>query len=523
MPPLRLPKKGKAKAKAAPIDFTSLQTALQSQLDFDGWIEEGVQQEEQGERYQFGTKAQRHYTNAVIAFRCAASLNPTSFDALYNSARITQQLASDHLAAPECYNALEEAVASYRQALTLATTEEERIDALFNLAQACVELQEMGDAGATGKKEASRLMEARELFAEVERLQTAAMEKVFGSGSSGGEEEDDEGMDEAEGSRAGSEAGVQMGEATEGRIVTPQLVLDTILEGFEVDLALYSTPSIDAESLTTLASSAHAALQRAFTLRQQHLAASSPAVDLSLSLAQLSFSSTCSSHLPSTAPLLLTPEAQRALYTTLLPLHPRNPSLLSSYADHLLDSLPLTPDASSTLQQATTAYTTVYALLCDRFTPQKDLPAHAVPALLSSNLVARSSLLLLQDHLDNPTPTTLLEAQKLALEAVAITGSGVTISLDSAGGLSAKATAGRKDWSTIKALREAWFQLVRIRLRVDGAEGQARALGEAWGKATGRSVSVDLQWCVDEVYRDDKVWEASQGAEEALWRGLVGV
>lgn len=547
MPPLRLPnKKGKQKQKQTPIDFSSVQSALQSPLDFEGWIEgerallsqlsqaradnlqraEGVQQEEQGERYQFGSKAQRHYTNAVIAFRCAASLDPSSFDALYNSARITQQLASDHLPAPECYHALEEAVAGYRHALTLAKTGEERIDALFNLAQACVELQEMGDAGATGKKEVDRLREARQLFAEVERLQTAAMEKVFGS--SAGEEEEDEGMDEGEGSTAGSEAGVQMGNATEGRIVTPQLVLDTILEGFEVDLALYSTSGVDSSALAIIAASAHSTLQRAFTLRQQHIAASSPAVDLSLSLAQLSLSSTCSAHLPPTSPLLLTTEAQHSLFTTLLPLHPRNPSLLSSYADHLLDSLSLSDSttAAQTLQQATQAYSTAYTLLSDRFSPQNDLPAHSIPALLSSNLIARSTLLLLQSHLSpSSSPTLLTEAQNLALQAITITSSGLSITLDpSSGGLSAKASPGRRDWSTIRTLREGWFQLVRVRLRIDGGvEGQPKALTEAWGKATGRQGSMDARWCVEEVFRDDKIWEATGGAEEGMWSALVGL
>ena len=40
MAPLRLPtKKSKNKQKAIPIDFTSLETALRTELDAEGWLE----------------------------------------------------------------------------------------------------------------------------------------------------------------------------------------------------------------------------------------------------------------------------------------------------------------------------------------------------------------------------------------------------------------------------------------------------------------------------------------------------
>lgn len=496
---------------------------MQVELTYSFTRTEAEQQESQGTRYQFGAKAERHYSNAVVAFRCASSLNPTSFDALYNAARVTQQLGSEHLAAPECYTALEQAVAGYRQALPLAQGEEEGIDAMFNLAQACVELQEMSDGGATEKREEGGYTEARRLFAEVERLQTAAMEKVFGGGTgSAGAEEEEQGMEEV-----GEDAGMQMGQATEGRIVTPQLVLDTILEGFEVDLSLYSSSSAP-EAQATHALSAGSSLSRAFALRQLHLPPASPSVDLSLSLAQLSLSSTCSPHLPSTTPHLLSPAAQSALYTHLLTRHPRNPSLLSTYADHLIDSLSLPATSPSPLDTATEAYLTASTLLSSRLTPPKDLPAHAIPSLLSANLVARSTVALLRWHLLPPDSgekaAVLKEAQQLAMDAVNRSGSGLTISRDpsSSSGFSAKfapTPTGRNDWTTIRATREAWFQLVRVQLRLDA--GQGKGLVEAWGKAMGRSGRVDGVWCVEEVFREDKVWEVSRGEEEGAWRELL--
>lgn len=488
-------------------------------------------QEEQGERYQFGPKSQRHYTNAVLAFRCAASLSPTSFDAHFNAARVTQSLGSDHLPAPDCYNALEEAVAGYRATLPLATNEEEQVDCLFNLAQALVALQEMNDDAARGRRDtAQRLLEAKQLFAEVERLQTAAMEKVFGD-SAGADQEEAEIADE------GADGRMQTGQATEGRTVTPQLVLDTILEVIEIDLALYSTPSLDVDTLTSLATSAEAALQRAIDLRQQHIPSSSPSVDLSLSLAQINLSSTCSTHLPSLSPLLLDVAAQRDRYETLLQLHPKNPSLLSAYADFLYESLPLQlpPPSNSPSIEARTlkCYETAYKLLSDRFSPLKDVQTHSVPSLLAANLVAQSNLKLLQLLLPTTTtksPALLEEAQLRAAEAIAITGAGLTVSPSPTdpSSLSINSSPGRRDWRTVKALRDAWFQFIRTQLHLvlqgrgdsEAAVARAKTMLEGWEKVTGRTGQVDALWFVESI-KEDPIWVAGAGAEDQAWMELM--
>jgi len=48
-------------------------------------MDAGVDQEERGERFAVGTKAERHYQQALDLYRQAAGYDPSSVDALYNA------------------------------------------------------------------------------------------------------------------------------------------------------------------------------------------------------------------------------------------------------------------------------------------------------------------------------------------------------------------------------------------------------------------------------------------------------
>ncbi|KAK4334901.1 hypothetical protein RTBOTA2_003648 [Rhodotorula toruloides] len=511
MAPLKLPKKGKQ--KHTHIDFSSLDTARASapaHWAHDDWLEEGDRQDENGTRYQSGSKAARHFTNSTVCYRLAASLSPTDFDARYNAARAYQTLATDHLSPPECVRVLETAREGYREALGVLVEGEEgaataRIDALFNLAQADVALFEMLEEGVVSEpgedeRKAQLAKEARDLFVEVERLQRVEMERFFGQGGPAGE--DDVAADEAGSVASGAETSVQ---AIQTTIVTPQLVIDTLLESIAFDISLHdSSLSSDAETQAQLRQSALDSFARAATLRSS-IPGDNPELDFELAHAKATLLTTFS-------PAEATPFLSHLLASSPSP----RIDLLSLYADHLLDSLsPSTPlsSALSTLQTALLTYDRAYALLSNRLSPPKQIQASHLPSLLASNLVSRAQVHLLAFHLikraHEVDPTSaeaevpaaqgeehLRLAHQLALEASAAPKSGLAMIISSSApsssgptlkpplaiGRSPPSVEPRTDWRTLSALRGALFTLVRIRLRMDPSpEGLAYERARFWG------------------------------------------
>ncbi|GAC93916.1 hypothetical protein PHSY_001484 [Pseudozyma hubeiensis SY62] len=92
--------------------------------DFDESMQDGVELEEKGERFQFGPKAQRFYVQAGTLYTRAAQLAGANVerraDAVYNASRIHFLLASQFALPPENMQSFVEAVESAQQAVQLA-------------------------------------------------------------------------------------------------------------------------------------------------------------------------------------------------------------------------------------------------------------------------------------------------------------------------------------------------------------------------------------------------------------------
>ncbi|GAA6060032.1 hypothetical protein JCM10212_001029 [Sporobolomyces blumeae] len=558
-----LPSK-KGKQKQVVIDFSSLDHAkasAPSSWDHDAWLDEGVRQEEQGERYQFGAKATRHFSNASTSFALAATLAPTDFDARYNAARVLYQLASNHLPPREAYDAIQRAIVGYREAIAVldhARDDEDstmaRIDGMFNLAQANVALFEMIDERAVVDARAGTAIdaarEAKALFVEVERLQRIEMEKVFGAG--GCEAATDEtttagtGAEDDAASAAGSEQAVQAKTTT---IVTPQLVLDTLLESISLDMSLHSSLARDPASQRDLVESTQATFERAVHLRTHALPNAPPELDVEMTLARFSIFSSPSS--PDATALL-----ERAISSTS---DKASPALLSIYADHLVESVPVDEPLSAVeprLERALATYKSVQAILSNRLSPPRDVPSYQIPLLVSSNLVAQSTVHLLSHHLllrhtsppcDSVTTTArhhLETAHALALEAISTLKSGLALTPSSTGPSLALAcapasTEPRTNLSTVVALRLAYFSLVRVRLRrpspptsaatnpspLSTPDLEREKFWPTWNAVTNGSRKADdlrradLEWWAEEI-GDDKVMECLDPVEvenERTW------
>lgn len=357
--------------------------------------------------------------------------------------------------------------------------------------------------------------EAKATFADVERRQRHEMDKVF-SGEPPATEDMEEEMADGDADPS-STAGLQVGEAVEGTMmVTPSLVIDTVLESVSNDLSLY--PLL--EDPTSLTLDLVAALDRLATLRQL-IPASQPNAeqDLAVALTHLNVAASCESTLPSSSPYRLSPTEVAARFESLIATKPL-PELCAEYGDYLLESFSAASPVPQ-LQAAERAFQTSYATLQNRFPPPRNIPSHVLPALLSANLASRAYIYLLLHHHHLATSPTLAQASldtavSLAIEAVEIAGAGIKVTASAQGlRLTKQASIARDDWRTVKATREALFWLVRIRMR---SCGDARAAGlEAVGTATGRDVARDAARFVDDV-RGDAAWVAAgEGTEETWW------
>ncbi|GAA5896355.1 hypothetical protein JCM6882_000994 [Rhodosporidiobolus microsporus] len=584
----QMPKKGKS--KQLHIDYASTDSArasAPSDWTDDDWLAEGTRQEEQGERYLTGPKAQRHTQNALVCYRLAASLSPSSFDARYNAARALQTLATEHLPPPASLLALEQALGGYRDALGVLSAEgggTARIDALFNLAQADVALYEMLDEGVAvieGEKEKAlqAVREAKELFVEVERLQRVEMEKVFGAQGP----QDDDGtadtseIDDSSSVGAGSATEVQAMETT---IVTPQLIIDTLLESIALDVSLASSVAGEADQ-QTLQQSAVASLARAQALRAlvpRSASSSQPDdLDLDLSLAHASILTTFpSSGSPAGA------EASALLQSLLTSFPSPRVELLSLYADNLVDSLPLAQPLSAllaTLETALQVYQRAASLLSNRLSPPKSTPAAHLPSLLAANYTAQATVHLLAYTLSSRalaldpslassasiSPAQLAQhlstAHQLCLDATAAAKSSLSLAVSSTSSPSApkptlavaRAPASvepRSDWRTLSAVRGAFFTLLRVRLRMDGSdeawEGEGKRAWAVWravglcpagragagaggggGEGEERMRRREVEWWIEEEVGEGKVSEVmdleGREREGRWWRALGGL
>lgn len=487
---------------------------------------EGVKQEEQGERYQFGAKAQRHYENAVISYLTALTFNSTSFDALYNGARTTFQLGSEHLPSPDCVKALQAAIEgfgkSHQVALKEGLDQELCIDAMFNEAQATVALSSILDEGVLpdnhdqlgGSSAVELAWKAKGLFEQVERTQSLEMEKMGFTATMNEEDEDDDAETDVGENMGGNEEG---GEGIQGSIVTPTQTIETIAESISNSIDLYSSLS-DVTELSALAADISSSIDRAKILRQLIPPSQNTSeLDLQLSLLSLSFSSTCTLQIPSTSPYFLTPESLLATHQSLLSQYPNDPALLSSLGDYILSISPPTPQ---TLSIAMESYLAIQKSLIDPFGAHRSTtPNHSIPSLLASNLIAQSSvhlILVLSDTTQQAA--SILNAKRCLREAIESCGAGYKFSTTSTSSLSQvkSSTPGRTDWTTVSCFREAFFSLLRIDLLETGKiEGGL----EMW-KAISGGRGGDGRWFLENI-RGDTVWEIGEGREDVMWEALL--
>ena len=92
--------------------------------DYDQAMQDGVELEEKGERFQFGPKAQRFYFQAGMLYARAAQLaagnSQRRADALYNTSRIHFLLASQFALPPDNLHSFVQAIATAQEAVRLA-------------------------------------------------------------------------------------------------------------------------------------------------------------------------------------------------------------------------------------------------------------------------------------------------------------------------------------------------------------------------------------------------------------------
>ncbi|KAM0789303.1 hypothetical protein ACM66B_000143 [Microbotryomycetes sp. NB124-2] len=540
MPPLRLPKKS-SKNKAKPIDYTSIQTALSStDLDYDGWLEEGVAQQDQGDRYanSAGPKSARHLHNAVTAFECANKLNPMAFDAPYNAARVVQQLATDYLPPPQCSEAISRAIRMYEACLAWLSTEDERIDVTFNRAQAYVTRYEMEVEHLSNNNEPAHdhwLTKGIELFEETERLQVAAMNRVFGDQPNQQSQNEPSSMDldstdgisAAEANTPGDATDIATATATEARTVTPHIVLETVIETLQAQLLLLQAGGNNNVDLET---SIRNRLELGAKLDQ-----AGENTDLALARIELAWT--------------MRPERDTNSFFTILNEYsrlrerlPQHLGLLSSFADFLTENL---TDATSKevqsglIDQAQTLYLEAERLLSSRLRPPPGVPPFSVPSLLTSNLVSQAFLKLAKLGLGLVQDST--EAQKtrkfamdLCVRAVNFSKtSNVIVSVSSLDGsitIQSLGSAQVKDLkvyaTSFKSLRQAWFMLWRCwafkrqpRSSKD-ANGWTNDMLKGWLAACGilnRDAKVDLRALIEE-WSEDVLWSSEEGAR---WTALL--
>ncbi|KAF1806874.1 hypothetical protein V8B55DRAFT_1348115 [Mucor lusitanicus] len=142
---------------------------------FEEFMDEAIHNEEQGERYQTGDKAQRNYERAADMYGKASAANPKDADCVYNWGRVLFLLVNflpSHASPEEKLEKVDQSIEKFRVALDL---EPNKTDAQFNLAQALHQrseiLQETTEIENAYAASAVALQEAITLFDSVYDLQ----------------------------------------------------------------------------------------------------------------------------------------------------------------------------------------------------------------------------------------------------------------------------------------------------------------------------------------------------------------
>lgn len=493
----------------------------------------GVQQEENGERYQAGAKAVRHYGNAILCYQaalqqCQPSDLSSLFDSFYNAARVQQILASDHLPAPECATVLEEAISGFKKALDVSIEDEGRVvDCMSNLGCALTLLMGMIlDSAVPGAQEEVGIRlgwEAKTVLAEVLKMQ----QEELARGPEGGAEMGKVMMAIAGGGDEGDTIPEDPEERQTALVVS---MVDTVLESTNNDIALFthlqSNSPESSNLLIAFAQETPQTLSLVSDLVLQQTQCNELPAEILLAVVEVVSTFSDSPSFPA-IPLLY----ETISFSALELMHRNNVDVLSSWADSLIENIaPSDGDALaatvavSQCKHAVSLYGSAFSLLSNRLRPPPKLPLYTIPALVSSNFSARATATLIAHH-HSSTADPPLEAQRLALEAIEVSGVGIKISLvnERIAGILKLPGDGRKDWKTIRAFREGIMTLLRVRMRLAGIDlvAEREAAGKIWKEVTGREWAPDVALWVKDI-RGDSCWESSRGEEEAGWKILKG-
>ncbi|KAG0151804.1 hypothetical protein CROQUDRAFT_650857 [Cronartium quercuum f. sp. fusiforme G11] len=226
---------------------------ISDSLDSEEVFERGVEQEEQGERYQFGEKARVRFENSIKHYERSIELELGSvepdpkrlFDRHFNCARVlvhyAQTFAPGRMA---CVEFIQNGIRHYRESVSLGEEPTDLIDAHFNLASSLSTLGDMISAGAippspeyVGQAEVC-WEEAKGEFIRTFELQTSLSSEQAGHHP----KLDTQTNAEAEKEVAGDEGiGGEDIEVKEFFSITPSVMIDTLLALIDVLLTLLPT------------------------------------------------------------------------------------------------------------------------------------------------------------------------------------------------------------------------------------------------------------------------------------------
>lgn len=404
--------------------------------------------------------------------------------------------------------------------------------------------------------------EARELFAEVERLQRSELERYAAAANEDG---DSLAGDDAQLPPSAENSSQETVRVTETTVVTPRLVIDTLLAAIGFDLQLSESSLSTAEDDAQLRQSAVEAFGRATELRA-HIAAvaQDPAAYATASLAELDrdLSLQQAEMLAAWSPDEAGPRLEQ-LVAAAAPPHVID--VLSMHADHLVETFDCSeaspPEtAESVLATALTAYDRAATLLSSRLSPPKHIPANQLAPLLSANLASQAHVHLLTYLVALRTgpsmaSDSLHKAHRLALEAISAAKPAVILAAippaPTSGGLlpeiravTAQSSTGqqdaRRDWSAVAAARNGFFTLVRVRYwgasgEPEGRERLRARVGGEWNAVglghgrTGAGAGEELKrrevaWWLDELEGDAVarvVGPEAAAAERQWWAALA--
>ncbi|OAV99902.1 hypothetical protein PTTG_25096 [Puccinia triticina 1-1 BBBD Race 1] len=237
--------------------------------DYEQVFQLAVNQEEQGERYQFGAKAKRNYEQSIQSYRLSIDLlskNPSDrppsdgFNSHFNLARALVNFGTTFSSAPsECLKLVQHGIQEYQHAVEYAikdSNQSDEIDARYNLGLGLSTAAEMLSAGAMLEDDGNGSVDyhsmaiqgwkqAKEELSRAYQLQERLLSdsKNLGPGVLGDKDMTSQTMDEPmqEENRVASPANGQTTLVEEVFIITPSVLIDTLMDICEVLLSIYTS------------------------------------------------------------------------------------------------------------------------------------------------------------------------------------------------------------------------------------------------------------------------------------------